>query len=139
MVGGERNVALAAKQAALKAFGARLQGARSDSGLTQEAVADHLRVSAQTVRNWEAGRTEPSRRDKERLADLYEKSLEWFYGEEEDRPSIPEDDIDIADPELALFFRGEWDEFTEDEKDFLKGMIRESRELLRKRRESGQP
>jgi transcriptional regulator with XRE-family HTH domain len=136
MARSDRNVGLAAKQAALKALGARLQEARSGISLTQEAVAEKLGVSSQTVRNWEAGRTEPSRFDKERLAALYGKPVEWFFGEEQ--PAVSTDDIDIADPELALFFRGEWDEFTEEEKEFLKGMIRESRELLRKRKESGQ-
>ena len=85
MVGSDRNVAMAAKQAALKAFGARLQEARSNTSLTQEDVADKLTVSTQTVRNWEAGRTEPSRSDKERLASLYNKPVEWFF-EEEDEP-----------------------------------------------------
>ena len=81
MVRGDRSVSMAAKQAALKAFGARLQEARAASGFTQEAVADALSVSTQTVRNWEAGRTEPSGRDKERLATLYGKSIEWFFEE----------------------------------------------------------
>ncbi len=84
MVGSDRNVAMAAKQAALKAFGARLQEARSNTSLTQEDVADKLTVSTQTVRNWEAGRTEPSRSDKERLASLYNKPVEWFFGEEDE-------------------------------------------------------
>ena len=68
-------------------------------------------------------------------------ATEWFYGEQ-DEPATTQghaesDDIDITDPELSLFFRGEWDELTEEEKEFIKGMIRESRELLRKRREGG--
>ena len=89
MVARDRNVAMAAKQAALRAFGARLQTARSAKELTQETVANGLGVSSQTVRNWEAGRTEPSRYYKERLAALYSKSVEWFY----------EDEVDRYDPE----------------------------------------
>ena len=84
MVGSDRTVAMAAKQAALKAFGARLQEARSNTSLTQEDVADKLTVSTQTVRNWEAGRTEPSRSYKERLASLYNNPVEWFFGEEDE-------------------------------------------------------
>ena len=71
------------------------------------------------------------------MAQVYGRTVDWFFGVEIEQKD--EDDIDIADPELSLFFRGEWDEFTEDEKEFLKGMIRESRELLRKRRERGEP
>ena len=57
------------------------------------------------------------------------------------RPHLTDEDmhdIVIEDPELSLFFRGEWDELTEEEKEFIKGIIRESRELLRKRRERGE-
>ena len=94
MVGSDRNVAMAAKQAALKAFGARLHEARSNTSLTQEDVADKLTVSTQTVRNWEAGRTEPSRSDKERLASLYNKPVEWFLGENEEEQQAPEPDTE---------------------------------------------
>ena len=89
MTGGDRHVSMAAKQVALKAFGLRLQEARIGSNLTQEAVAESLRVSSQTVRNWEAGRTEPRRRDKEQLAALYGRAVEWFYGEKEEEPPPP--------------------------------------------------
>ena len=75
------------------------------------------------------------------LAHAYNKPVEWFFGEEEEPEPTPENskenDIDIMDPSLRLFFRGEWDEFTEAEKAFVKGMIQHSRELLRKRREGG--
>ena len=98
MVGSDRNVAMAAKQAALKAFGARLQEARSNTSLTQEDVADKLTVSTQTVRNWEAGRTEPSRSDKERLASLYNKPVEWFFSEEAD--SSPDSKDAVRQPGL---------------------------------------
>ncbi len=87
MARSDRNVGMAAKQAALKALGARLREARSGISLTQEAVAEKLGVSSQTARNWEAGRTEPSRFDKERLAALYGKPMEWFFGQDE--PAAP--------------------------------------------------
>ena len=83
MVRSDRSIGMAAKHAALKEFGARLQEQRSATSLTQEEVADRLTVSTQTVRNWEAGRTEPSRSDKERLASVYNKPVEWFFREEE--------------------------------------------------------
>ena len=80
-VEGGRSVGRAARQVALKVFGARLQVGRGVTSLTQEDVAEALIVATQTVRNWEAGRTEPSRGDKERLAALYGKSVEWFIRE----------------------------------------------------------
>ena len=66
-----RVVASAAKRKALAELGKRLQAARENTGLTQRAVADRLGLSAQTIRNWEAGRHEPAQGDIENLASLY--------------------------------------------------------------------
>ena len=66
-----RNIASVAKRTALTELGKRLQAARENTGLTQQAVADRVDVSAQTIRNWEAGRHEPAQEDIERLAFLY--------------------------------------------------------------------
>ena len=114
----------------------RLSLARREAGLTQEESAEQAGLTRVTIARYETGHRAPSELALNMLATLYGKPVEWFFGEEQ--PAVSTDDIDIADPELALFFRGEWDEFTEEEKEFLKGMIRESRELLRKRKESGQ-
>ena len=67
----DRNVASTAKQAALKALGIRLRIARTNAGLSQKAVAGHIDVSTQTVRNWEVGRHEPSGQAINTLAALY--------------------------------------------------------------------
>ena len=117
-------------------LGQRLRQARSEAGLTQKAAGESIGVDPHTIYCYETDRINPSGPAIRSLAHAYGKPVEWFFGEEQ--PAVSTDDIDIADPELALFFRGEWDEFTEEEKEFLKGMIRESRELLRKRKESGQ-
>ena len=66
-----RNIASAAKRTALAELGKWLQAARENTGLTQQAVADRLEVSTQTMRNWEAGRHEPTQGDIENLAALY--------------------------------------------------------------------
>ena len=52
--------AVAARRAALAKLGTRLRRLRNDAALTQEAVAETIGVSTQTVRNWEMGRNEPS-------------------------------------------------------------------------------
>ena len=118
-----------AKEQALKAFGARLRQLRVAAGLRQQSVAETLDVSDQTVRNWEAGRNEPGPSYKQRIADLYRVPIDPLVGQETDL-------VDLADPDLSLFFRGEWGEFNDDERDFMKGLILESRDLLRKRREA---
>ena len=114
----------------------RLKLAREQLGWTQQEAGDRAGVSANMIYMYEAGQRNPSTLALKGLAALYGKSVEWFFGKEDESVRDSEtDDIDIADPEISLFFRGEWEEFDEEEKEFIKGMIRESRELLRKRRE----
>ena len=76
-----RNVASAAKQAALTALGARLRAARTSAGVTQQTVAQLLQVTPQTVRNWEAGRHEPTEQTIDDLAAAYGISLEHLRGQ----------------------------------------------------------
>ena len=118
----------------------RLREARLDANLTQLAAGEAVGVDPNTIARYEAGRIRPSSTALFALGQVYGKPVEWFFGEEEEPEPTPEnseEDIDIMDPSLSLFFRGEWDEFTEAEKAFVKGMIQHSRELLRKRREGG--
>lgn len=56
----------------------RLRAARAAAGLTQEQVGRALGVSAQTIANWEHGRTSPSTADVARLAALYRVSCDWL-------------------------------------------------------------
>lgn len=126
MVGGDRNIAMAAKHAALKAFGARLQEARTATSLTQEDVADRLSVSSQTIRNWEAGRTEPSRVDKERIAALYNRPVEWFYGEE-----APESEESRTLPAAIRNLVPDYDNLDEETAADLEMLLQESQLALR--------
>lgn len=124
-----------------KGLGQRLKQARLEAGLTQKAAGESIGVDPHTIYSYETDRVNPSGPAMRSLAHAYNKPVEWFFGEEEEPEPTPENseenDIDIMDPSLRLFFRGEWDEFTEAEKAFVKGMIQHSRELLRKRREGG--
>ena len=124
-----------------KGLGQRLKQARLEAGLTQKAAGESIGVDPHTIYSYETDRVNPSGPAMRSLAHAYNKPVEWFFGEEEEPEPTPENseenDIDIMDPSLRLFFRGEWDEFTEAEKAFVKGMIQHSRELLRKRREVG--
>lgn len=73
---GRRNISADAKRAALFRLGARLKKARQDSGLMQSDVAEELGITAQTVRNWEAGRHEPPLQAIKELANRYKVSEE---------------------------------------------------------------
>ena len=121
-----------------KGLGQRLKQARIEACLTQKNAGESIGVDPHTIYSYETDRVNPSGPALRSLAHAYDKPVEWFFGEEEEPEATPEeDDIDIMDPSLRMFFRGEWDEFTEAEREFVKGMIRQSRELLRKRREAG--
>ena len=52
-------------------LGNRLSGARKRKGLSQEAVAEKLGVSRQTISKWETGETLPDIRQAKKLAVLY--------------------------------------------------------------------
>ncbi len=56
---------------ALKELGSSLRSARIKSGLSQEEAAASLSVSAQSIRNWEAGRHEPRPDALNRIKSLY--------------------------------------------------------------------
>ena len=120
------SIGAAARRAAIQALGRRLRRFRTDAGITQEEVASRLDVSDTAVRNWEAGRDEPSVQNKNQLAGLFGVAPDLLVGQTTE---------DLLDPDLALFFRGEWGEFTEDEKDFVRGLIREARDFVRSRRQ----
>ena len=57
-------------------LGESLLNARKSKGLTQEAAAEKLGVSRQTVSKWETGETLPDIRQSKRLAALYGVSLD---------------------------------------------------------------
>ena len=78
MTQSRHNIGSTARRMALRAFGMRIRSLRRDAGHTQEAVAEITKVSTQTVRNWEAGRTEPSEENKVKLAEAYGVSRDSF-------------------------------------------------------------
>lgn len=70
-------------------LGTSLAQARRKAGLTQEAVAEKLGVSRQTISKWELDETLPDIRQSKRLAMLYRVTLEALI------------DFDIEAQELA--------------------------------------
>lgn len=70
-------------------LGTSLAQARRKAGLTQEAVAEKLGVSWQTISKWETNETLPDIRQSKRLAMLYRVTLDALI------------DFDIEAQELA--------------------------------------
>lgn len=60
----------------IKTFGEKLKNHRKNLGLTQEAVAEHVGVSAQAVSKWETGECLPDCFNLKALADVYRISLD---------------------------------------------------------------
>lgn len=55
----------------------RLRECREKAGLTQKQVAITLKLAGPSVSNWESGKTKPSRENIQKLADLYNVSVEY--------------------------------------------------------------
>jgi transcriptional regulator with XRE-family HTH domain len=76
-------------------LGRRLREAREYLGLSQEQVADHLRIPRPSVSQFEAGKRGISFLELKRLAALYRRPLEYFSN----------DDIPAADDTADALFR----------------------------------
>lgn len=63
-------------------IGQKLKDTRAKAGLTQEAVAEQIGVSRQTVSNWENNRSYPDITSVLRLSDLYAVSLDELLKED---------------------------------------------------------
>ena len=64
-------------------IGSIIRKARQEKGLTQEAAAEALGVSRQTISNWENGRTYPDILSVIRMSDVYAVSLDRLLKEED--------------------------------------------------------
>lgn len=73
-------------------LGSSLSAARRKSGLSQEAVAEKLGVSRQTVSKWETDESLPDIRQSKRLALLYHLSLD----------ELIDFDLDVQDIQRAI-------------------------------------
>lgn len=76
--------------------GERLKNARKQAGLTQEAAADKLQVSRQTLSNWENNRTYPDLVNLLAISDLYQISLDALLKGDQDLVQHMEDKMDTV-------------------------------------------
>ncbi|MCI5792815.1 MAG: helix-turn-helix domain-containing protein [Lachnospiraceae bacterium] len=56
-----------------------LAAARVNAGLTQDDVAKALKLSKQTIVNWEKGKSEPSINQGRMLSDLYKIPMDYIF------------------------------------------------------------
>lgn len=58
---------------------------RKDKGITQADLADQLGLKPTTVASWEQGKSLPNIQTLYRLAQYYNKTIGYMYGEKEDK------------------------------------------------------
>ena len=81
----------------------RLRQARLQAGLTVDSVATAIDTSPTSIWRYEAGQRRPSGPTLHALAGLFNKTVEWFYGEDEvDSPEPTADPDYEADLELVM-------------------------------------
>lgn len=63
-----------------------LKLARKESGLSREKVAELIGVSTTTVMRWEKGVSKPFLEEVSKLAQVYNRPIGYFVGEEQSEP-----------------------------------------------------
>ena len=63
-------------------FSEKLKEKRKSKGYTQEQMSKLLDIGQSAYAKWENGRTEPNFEMLLKLADLFDVSLDWFFGRE---------------------------------------------------------
>ncbi len=74
-------------------LGAKLREAREYIGLRQDQVASHLKIPRTGVSEIEKGKRSVSALELKKLANLYQRSVQYFTGDE---PAVPADVAFIA-------------------------------------------
>ena len=122
-------------------LGERLREARIQKGLTLEQAAEHIGVRLNTVWRYEKGEIQPSEPVLKLCCQIYEKPLQWFFGQEEEpKPPEPdpestyEDDIAFIESVPQLAFRGLEGDLTPEEARTIRELIEL---MLAKKRENG--
>ena len=62
-------------------FCEKLKRARLEAGLKQEHVAEHINMQTSTISIMETGRRKINVFELKKLADIYDKPVEWFFHE----------------------------------------------------------
>lgn len=69
----------------METMGDRIRMLRTETGMTQVAVAERLRVKPTTYNSWERNASMPKHEKVLELADLFETTLDYMYGRTQDK------------------------------------------------------
>lgn len=89
-------------------FGARLKSARNSKRLTQHQVADVLGLNFTTVSKYENDKSQPDNEILQKLAVLYDVSIDWLLTGEEGGAGS-------GSGKWKVYFGGEVEELTEEQ------------------------
>jgi len=84
----------------MKEYAKRLRALRKEKGLTQQDVADRLKVNKQTISGYERGVRRPDFEKLDELADLFDVSMAYLAGSQDERGAYPRHDM--TDYEVQL-------------------------------------
>lgn len=68
---------------------------RKEKKLTQEQLADYLQSKPTTIASWEQGRSLPNIQTLYKLAQYYEKTIAYMYGDEPAGPDLRDDEREL--------------------------------------------
>ncbi|MDP5275776.1 helix-turn-helix domain-containing protein [Chengkuizengella axinellae] len=95
-------------------FGIRLKKARKNKQLIQSEVAKALGIDFTTISKYENDKSEPDHHILQKLADLYEVSIDWLLtGDTKSKGNL----------ENRIYFNGEYVKLTDDEAKHLKDTL----------------
>ena len=92
-------------------IGRRIKKKREEFGISQDKLARMLSVTPQTVYRWEKGKAIPRPELLERMGEIFQVPLDWFYKPEEQKfnkntNSIPPDILEaVKDPRMQEVVR----------------------------------
>lgn len=85
-------------------IGQKLKTKRTEAGLSQEALAERIGVSRQTISSWENNRSYPDIGSILKLSDLYDVSLDELLKEDENMRKHVEETAKLPQKTWNLLF-----------------------------------
>lgn len=112
-----------------------LKELRRTKKITQDKLADILRVSRSTISMWEIDASEPDTETVRRIADFFDVSTDYLLGRTDDpnpQPLVIPDEL--KDVRVA-FHKGDTEDLTQDEVDKIAEYVKFIKEQRKKRGE----
>lgn len=85
-------------------FNEKLQSLRKSNGITQDELAEKLKVTRQTISKWECGESTPDFRNLVKISELFKVSIDLLLKDEE-----PAEKIEANVPESYIIIKRKLD------------------------------